>query len=42
MNIPVVAEYINPSPLVDEQLKMADSTSALDTIIDRYVIRTSD
>jgi hypothetical protein len=32
---PVVAEYINPSPLVDEQLKMADSTLALDSIIDR-------
>ncbi|CAF0887164.1 unnamed protein product [Adineta ricciae] len=32
---PVVAEYINPSPLVDEQLKMADSTLALDGIIDR-------
>ncbi len=36
---PVVAEYINPSPFVDEQLKMADSTLALDSIIDRYVIR---
>jgi hypothetical protein len=35
---PVVAEYINPSPLVDEQLKMADSTLTLDSIIDRYVI----
>jgi hypothetical protein len=35
---PVVAEYINPSPLVDEQLKMADSTLALDGIIDRYGI----
>ena len=34
---PVVAEYINPSPLVDEQLKMADSSLALDSIIDRYV-----
>ncbi|CAF1244319.1 unnamed protein product [Adineta steineri] len=32
---PVVAEYINPSPLVDEQLKMADSTLTLDSIIDR-------
>jgi hypothetical protein len=35
---PVVAEYIKPSPLIDEQLKMADSTLALDGIIDRYVI----
>jgi hypothetical protein len=35
---PVVAEYINPSPVFDEQLKMADSTLALDSIIDRYVI----
>jgi hypothetical protein len=32
---PVVAEYINPSPFVDEQLKMADSTLTLDSIIDR-------
>jgi hypothetical protein len=32
---PVVAEYVNPSPLVDEQLKMADSTLALDSIIDQ-------
>jgi hypothetical protein len=38
---PVVAEYINPSPLVDEQLKMADSTLTLDSIIDRYVIKTN-
>jgi hypothetical protein len=35
---PVVAEYIKPSPLIDEQLKMVDSTSTLDSIIDRYVI----
>lgn len=32
---PVVVEYINPSPLVDEQLKLADSTLALDNIIDQ-------
>ncbi|CAF2849835.1 unnamed protein product [Rotaria sp. Silwood2] len=32
---PVVAEYINPPPLIDEQLKMVDSTLALDSIIDR-------
>ena len=32
---PVVVEYINPSPLVDEQLKIVDSTLALDNIIDR-------
>jgi len=35
---PVVAEYINPSPIIDEQLKMADSTLALDSVIDQYVI----
>jgi hypothetical protein len=34
----VVAEYIKPSPMIDEQLKMVDSTLALDGIIDRYVI----
>jgi hypothetical protein len=39
---PVVAEYINPSPLVDEQLKMVDSTLALDSILDRYVRRTNE
>jgi hypothetical protein len=33
----VVAEYINPSPMFDEQLKMVDSTLALDSVIDRYV-----
>ena len=32
---PVFAEYINPAPWVDEQLKMADSTLTLDSIIDR-------
>ncbi|CAF1599177.1 unnamed protein product [Rotaria sp. Silwood1] len=32
---PVVAEYINPPLLIDEQLKMVDSTLALDSIIDR-------
>jgi hypothetical protein len=34
---PVVAEYLNPSPFVDEQLKMADSSLTIDSIIDRYV-----
>jgi hypothetical protein len=34
---PVVAEYINPSPFTDDQLKMVDSTLALDSILDRYV-----
>ena len=32
---PVVAEYISPSPLIDEQLKMADSSLALESILDR-------
>lgn len=32
---PVVAEYINPSPFIDEQLKLVDSTLTLDSIIDR-------
>lgn len=32
---PVVAEYINPSPMIDEQLKLADSSLALDKIIDQ-------
>ena len=32
---PVVAEYIEPSPMIDEQLKMADSTLALRGIIDQ-------
>lgn len=32
---PVVVEYINPPPLIDEQLKMFDSTLALDSIIDQ-------
>ena len=36
---PVVAEYINPSPLIDDQLKLADSSLALDGIIDRYVTK---
>ncbi|CAF4363394.1 unnamed protein product, partial [Adineta steineri] len=31
---PVVAEYINPLPIIDEQLQMADSTLALDSVID--------
>ncbi|CAF0874627.1 unnamed protein product [Rotaria sordida] len=31
----VVAEYINPSPMIDEQLKMADSFLALNSIIDQ-------
>jgi hypothetical protein len=34
---PVIAEYIKPLPMIDEHLKMADSTLALDSIIDRYV-----
>ncbi len=34
---PVVAEYIKPSPMIDEHLKMVDSTLALDGIVDRYV-----
>jgi hypothetical protein len=36
---PVIAEYIKPSPIIDEKLQMADSTLALDGVIDRYVIR---
>ncbi|CAF3134085.1 unnamed protein product [Rotaria socialis] len=32
---PVVAEYINPPPMIDEQLKMVDTTLALDSVIDR-------
>lgn len=32
---PVVAEYISPSPLIDEQLKMADCSLTLDSILDR-------
>ncbi|CAF1273702.1 unnamed protein product [Adineta steineri] len=32
---PVVAEYINPLPIIDEQLQMADSTLALDSVIDQ-------
>ena len=35
---PVIAEYIKPSPMIDEQLKMADSALALDGVIDQYVI----
>ena len=38
---PVVAEYINPSPFVDDQLKMADSTLALDGILDQYVMKNN-
>jgi hypothetical protein len=34
----VVAEYIKPLPIIDEQLQMADSTLALNGIVDRYVI----
>lgn len=33
---PVVAEYVKPSPLIDEQLKMVDSTLTLDSIVDQY------
>ena len=32
---PVVAEYISPSSLIDEQLKMADSTLTLNSVLDR-------
>ncbi|CAF1956312.1 unnamed protein product [Rotaria magnacalcarata] len=31
----VVSEYINPSPMIDEQLKMIDSSLALNSIIDQ-------
>ena len=33
----VVSEYINPSPMIDEQLKMVDSSLALSSVIDQYV-----
>ncbi|CAF0723111.1 unnamed protein product [Rotaria sp. Silwood1] len=39
---PVVAEYINPSPMIDEQLKMADSVLALNSIIDRVSIEENE
>ncbi|CAM4901821.1 unnamed protein product [Rotaria socialis] len=31
----VVSEYINPSPMIDDQLKMTDSSLALNSIIDQ-------
>lgn len=32
---PVVAEYISPSPAIDDQLQMADSTLALNSVLDQ-------
>jgi hypothetical protein len=34
---PIVAEYISPPALIDEQLKLADCLLALNTIVDQYV-----
>ncbi|CAF2717357.1 unnamed protein product [Rotaria sp. Silwood2] len=39
---PVVAEYINPSPMIDEQLQMADSVLALNSIIDQVSIQENE
>jgi hypothetical protein len=35
---PVVAKYIKPLPIIDEKLQMADSTLALDGVVNRYAI----